>query len=241
MLLDALAVPAWNSQTPAEAVETLRRESLPEEADLLATLIADVEEEAAADRKEAERRTIPAWEPFPVAALPEPVRAYVAGHALALGLEPATVALPTLALLAAAIGNTREICPSPTWSEPPILWCVLVAESGSRKSPALAAALVPLREVQARAFGAHGAAMREYDRAVEEYDTARRRRASALVPPRPERPIATRYIVSDPTVEALAPILAENPPLAGPPTRRPVRSPRAGGLAGCRVPRARPG
>ena len=58
-----------------------------------------------AERKSAEHRM---YQPFPVDALPEAIRGYVMAAARAIGCDPAFVALPLLAALAAAIGNTRR-------------------------------------------------------------------------------------------------------------------------------------
>lgn len=133
------------------------------------------------------------YEPFPVDALPSPVREYVAENAAALDVDAAMIALPTLAMLAACIGTTRTIALSATWSEPAVLWCVLIARSGERKSPALDAALAPLREVQARA--------------LREWQARNRDRSDDDGEAEP----APRYIVSDITREGLAKRLSENP------------------------------
>ena len=57
---------------------------------------------------EVPRPTVPTWRPFPVDALPEPVRSFVVDGARALGCDPSYIALPLLAALAAAMGTRRE-------------------------------------------------------------------------------------------------------------------------------------
>ena len=52
------------------------------------------------------------YKPFPVEALPEPIRSYVVDGAAAIGCDDSFVALPILSGLAAAVGNTRRICSS---------------------------------------------------------------------------------------------------------------------------------
>ena len=47
-----------------------------------------------------------AYQPFPVDLLPEPVRGYILASAAAIGCDPAFIALPILAAIAGAIGNT---------------------------------------------------------------------------------------------------------------------------------------
>jgi hypothetical protein len=56
------------------------------------------------------------WKPFPVDALPEPVRRFVATGAKAIGCDPSYVALPLFSALASATGATRRIELKPGWS-----------------------------------------------------------------------------------------------------------------------------
>jgi hypothetical protein len=104
---------------------------------------------------------------FPGDALPEPARGFVTAGAKAIGCDPAMVALPLLAAIASAIGATYRILLKPTWSEPSVLWCVVVAESGSHKSPAQDMALRPLRRLQAWKFVEYPALAQQYQRDLE--------------------------------------------------------------------------
>jgi hypothetical protein len=81
-------------------------------------------------------REIESYKSFPVVAFPEPIRAYVSQGALALGCDPAYLALPALAVAASAIGNTRTIRLKRGWEEPAIVWSAIVGDSGTLKSPA---------------------------------------------------------------------------------------------------------
>jgi hypothetical protein len=86
-------------------------------------------------RESAKKIPAPPWQPFPVAALPEPARGYADAASRAIGCDPSYVALPLLAALASAIGNRRTIRLKRGWTEPAVLWTVLVGESGhSQKS-----------------------------------------------------------------------------------------------------------
>ncbi len=129
------------------------------------------------------------FRPFPTEVLPKAVGDFVRTAAGAVGCDESFVALPVLAVLAAAVGNSRRLQLKPGWTEPPILWTAIIAPSGSQKTPAFKLALRPLGEVQLKALRDHELARRE-DR-----ETA---------------PPATRCLVSDVTVAALAPILASN-------------------------------
>ena len=59
--------------------------------------------------------------------------------AASIGCDETFVALPLLAVAGAAIGTTARLALKPDWLVPPILWPVVVGESGTAKSPALAA------------------------------------------------------------------------------------------------------
>jgi len=159
-------------------------------------------------------------QPFPVEALPEPIRSFVAKGARAIGCDPSYVALPLLAALAAAIGNTRRIQLKRGWTEPAIVWAAIVGESGTLKTPAFKLVMQPIRDMQAHKLKEYQAACEQYERDVLQYEaelTAWKRWAangdgSAGDPPKkPQPPQAERYVVSDTTVEALAPILLANP------------------------------
>jgi len=156
------------------------------------------------------------YEPFPVDALPEPLRQFVVEGAEALQCDHAHIALPLLTVVAAAIGNTRRLRLKRDWLVPPILWAVVVAESGGTKTPALRLVLRPVRERQREALERYEEAKRKYEAAVLRYEKDlaewRRSKDTMMGPPeKPEPPKAERFIVSDTTLEALAPLLLENP------------------------------
>ncbi len=154
------------------------------------------------------------WRPFPVDLLPDAARRFVIETAGALDCDAAMVALPALAVLGGAIGAARAIELKPSWREFPIVWAAIVARSGSSKSSAMDAALAPLRDAQAVALHDYAAAEREHQRAALEYERSLAvwKRSKAGEPPEPpEAPTAARYVVSDTTVEALAPLLLQNP------------------------------
>jgi hypothetical protein len=139
---------------------------------------------------------------------------------MSLGSDTSYIALPLLAVLAAAIGNTRRIQLKPGWTEPAIVWAAIVGESGTLKTPAFKLAMQPSRDLQASELSAYQASLDHHERDMHQYDAelaAWKRRAGRAdgaagdPPEKPEPPRAVRYIVSDTTVEALAPILLANP------------------------------
>jgi len=156
------------------------------------------------------------FKPFPVDALPEPLRKFVIAGAKSIGCDPSYVALPLLVVIAAAIGNTRRLQLKRGWLVPAILWAAIVGESGTAKTPAFKLAMRLLRERQRKALERHAEAMRQYETDLARYEKAhtewKRNKKTADDPPeRPEAPQADRCIVSDTTVEALAVLLQSNP------------------------------
>jgi len=186
------------------------------------------EVEALTDKTDADTVTpdapgggaVPAFTPFRADVLPEPVRGFVTEAAKAIGCDPSYIGLPLLAALASAIGNTHRIALKRGWTEPAIVWTAIVGESGTMKTPAFKLAMKAIRKAQADAFKEHEAAMAEHEAQHLRYETeltgwkrqAAKGHADAGAPPeKPTPPIARRYIVSDTTTEALAPILLGNP------------------------------
>jgi hypothetical protein len=66
--------------------------------------------------------------PFPVQELPVGLRESVREGALALGCDPACLAVLALAVVAAAIGTTRVLRLKPGWDEPCALWTAVVGD-----------------------------------------------------------------------------------------------------------------
>ena len=139
------------------------------------------------------------YEPFPMDALPGPIRAYVRASTRALGEEvpPAMIAVLTLSVLSGAIGDAARLELKRSWTEPATLWTVLVAPSGSTKSPAFSHSVRPVfrRESEARD---------EHEKALAEWK-------SQDDPDPQERPTRKRFRTGDATPEAVVKILEENP------------------------------
>lgn len=195
----------------AEVVK-LTEEAPPVSLEAVARESARAPARAPAERADDSAEPDPAasWTPFPVELLPEPMREFVEHEAVALDCDPAFVAVPTLVTAAGAIGLSRWIELKATWREPCIVWAAIVAPSGSMKSPALAEAVAPLRELQERAFAEYDRAVTDYEEASRLYEAAQRKRES-LTLAKPVAPARTRFILSDTTMEAIAPILRDNP------------------------------
>jgi hypothetical protein len=158
---------------------------------------------------------VESYRPFPVEALPEPVRGFVVAGAKAIGCDPSYIALPLLSELAAAIGNSRRICLKRTWYEPSIVWTAIVGESGTAKSPAVELATRPVYAIHRRAMSEFTVEAERYERLKLDYERDLAKWKSVKShddpPAKPAEPILTRYVTNDTTVEALAALLQNQP------------------------------
>ena len=100
------------------------------------------------------------WRPFPVDAMSEAMRRFAAK---AIVCDPSFVAMPFLTASAAAIGNLRRLRLKHNWLVPPILWMVVVGDSGTSKTPAFKLVMQAIREQQRRAMDQYVEAMADYE------------------------------------------------------------------------------
>lgn len=149
-------------------------------------------------RPRVRMRPLPPWKPFPLEHLPAVVSTLVTEGAEAIGCDPALVALPALAAVAGAIGNSRAIILKKGWVEPPVLWAITVAPSGERKSPGWGMAIGPLMELQADLDDAHKAELKEWKKKDKD--------ERGDEPPGP-----LSFVTSDATIEAVGEMLRDNP------------------------------
>ena len=154
------------------------------------------------------------YKPFPVEALPPILRQYVRQAALAIDCEPAYVAMPALAAVAGLIGNARTIYLKRGWEEPSVLWSVVVALSGSRKSPGFDAALGHIYATEKTLSDEYRRARESFDQDLEDYQQAKQKARHDREPcmhVKPEEPVRKRRLVGNITIEALAEMLEDNP------------------------------
>jgi hypothetical protein len=144
------------------------------------------------------------------------MRGFVETSAKAIGCDASYLALPMLTVIASAIGNTRRIQLKRGWTAPAIIWTAIVGESGTAKTPAFKLVMQPIRDRQAKSLRLYDEALQQYEADLTNYDKAlsiwkRDKKTDDPAPTKPDPPQASRYVVSDTTVEALAPLLWENP------------------------------
>jgi putative DNA primase/helicase len=150
---------------------------------------------------------------FPVDAMPEGCQKLVREAAKALGCPPEFVAVPMLAALASAIGNSRVIKLKEGWEEGAVIYAAVIADPGEKKTPAMKIALEPAKKEQARLRECYlkQADERKAEMRQWEVDKKVNARNDLPAPPPPEEPIMERTLVEDTTVEALAVVLEGTP------------------------------
>lgn len=150
-----------------------------------------------------QQRKIP-FHPFPVDCLSKELADYTCGVADSIDCDESFVAMPLLSVLAAAIGGSRIVEIVPGFTQPAILWTAIIAESGSGKSPAYNAVLAPYYQIEQARHDFHAEECERIRCSHEEWDS--KDKSSE-----PDYPPLPRFCISDTTIEALAPVLKENP------------------------------
>jgi hypothetical protein len=136
------------------------------------------------------------------------------------------VATGILSVVASLVGAKRWVTPWAGWEEPCVLWVACVGDPSSNKSPAIDAAILPLRGMELDLAEQHKAALMGYatiaERASAEtklwQDKVKEAAKSNLATPSkpdaaeaPDAPQRKRLMVQDSTPEEMAAILSGNP------------------------------
>jgi len=157
---------------------------------------------------------------FPVQVLPFTLRTFCEAVAEAVNCPVDLPALFVLTVAGTAIGNSYAIAIKPGWVEPPILWTAVVGVAGSAKTPAMRAAMEPLKKYQSRLQAEFKERKKQYAADLDAYnrelavirDNARKNKANFAAPPeQPVEPVMSQIIANDATREALAQLLHANP------------------------------
>ncbi len=154
--------------------------------------------------------------PFPTNALPSAVAEFVQQTARSICCDESFVALPILAGLASAIGNSHALRIKNGWNPPPIVWCAVVSPSGTAKTAPLRQALRPIYSRQKRLLKDFDKAFEKFQKDYEVYirdlaDFKKSKDPSKEPPKPPEEPACGRVVVDDTTIEALGKRLRDNP------------------------------
>ncbi|QDV66205.1 YfjI family protein [Crateriforma conspicua] len=149
------------------------------------------------------------YQAFPAWCLPEPFDVFVDEGAKSIGCDESYIALPLLSCAGAAIGNTCRLTMKSGYHAPPAIWCMIIGDSGTKKSPAFKLANRSYKRHHNRMIDENRQARDVYTAELAEYEASKKSKGAALE--KPIEPIPNRCMTTDATVESLAPILSCNP------------------------------
>lgn len=153
---------------------------------------------------------------FPIDAMPKILQPFIEQGAEAIQCPADFLAIPLFTALGTVIGQTYVIEVKPGWTESTSLWTVVVGSPGTAKSPALNLTLKPLFRIQQKLVEEY-----ELQKDIYEMDMKQHQKATKFwekdksdtgdPPKEPQKTILRHIVVSDATVEALVPIMKNNP------------------------------
>lgn len=168
--------------------------------------------------------------PFDYSYLPNALRGYVKDISERMQCPPDFAAVGVLVMMATIIGRKVGIRPMKhnDWTVIPNLWGAVVGNSGVMKSPTLAAALSPIKKLQATAYEVFNKAKAEYDAQAEliklqksvnkskAKDTLKKDQKADIKSllqssETGDVPILKRFITNNSSYEKLGEVLMENP------------------------------
>ncbi|KLV30443.1 YfjI family protein [Priestia megaterium] len=171
-------------------------------------------------KKEAQTLTLQGTVSFPVSLFPKPIEQFVTDTAKALSCPPDFVAMGVLVCTSVAIGNGATIQIKNSWVEGASLYCGIIAEPGSAKTPAINKALKPLFELQERNFEEYNSLQFQYELEKDNYEIELERWKQDVKgkkkfkveekPILPKTPALQQIITMDSTMEALQDTLLSN-------------------------------
>src|SRR5215212_4236201 len=139
-------------------------------------------------------RELPSAPEFPVDAMPAGCRMLIREASDAIGCPPEFVALPMLAVLASAIGNSRVVELKPGWEEKAVVFATVVGDPAAKKSPGAKVATKPAKRLQVELRNVYQAKREDYEREMLEHERDKRenkrelRKAGAADPRPPKEP-----------------------------------------------------
>jgi hypothetical protein len=112
-------------------------------------------------------------EAFPAGGMPRASRRLIEESSKSVGCPPDFVAIPMLAVLGSAIGNSRVLKLKEGWEEGAAIYGAIVAEPGAKKSPAASVAMEPAVRLQAQFKSEYLDKLDEHKRLLREYEVER--------------------------------------------------------------------
>lgn len=151
---------------------------------------------------------------FPVEALPADLAEYAGQMAESYSCPVDFPCVAMLGVASVAVGASRAIEVTPNWIEYPSLYMAVVADPGSAKTPVFNEITAPMCRMQHGINERWGEERDKFEAEHAAWEFARKKAATkgdAFAEPRPKRPTYRHLYTNNSTIEALVPMLAENP------------------------------
>ncbi|WP_157077411.1 YfjI family protein [Robertmurraya korlensis] len=171
-------------------------------------------------QKESQTIALQKTPPFPYKLLPEPLGRFINNTSKALSCPPDFVGLGVLVCASVAIGNGAVLELKNSWRTGASLYCGIVAEPGSAKTPAIKKALQPLFEMQERNYEEYQTKKIQFELEETNYEVETEKWKQQIKdkrvldnndkPEKPNPPIFEQIISMDSTMESLQEILLFN-------------------------------
>ncbi|TJZ40064.1 DUF3987 domain-containing protein [Priestia megaterium] len=153
---------------------------------------------------------------FPSSLFPKMICDFIEETAKSLQCPNDFIGISALAVISTAIGNSRVIEAKSSWKESATLYCAIVAEPGSKKTPAISKAVSPLWRIQQQytkeykdKLENYNLELANYEKEIMEWKKSKAKNPEH-VPVKPTKPIYPQIIVGDSTMEALQDQLQQN-------------------------------
>ncbi|MRT91910.1 DUF3987 domain-containing protein [Ancylomarina sp. 16SWW S1-10-2] len=156
--------------------------------------------------------------PFPVDAFPNTIAEFVSKSAEAINCPEEFIAVPMLSCFAMAMSNKRVVELKKDWREFAILYAAIVSRPGTKKSPALNKAILPLKQLQNKFSASYLKDKEKYQKKCEAFESEFQRwkslskseRLNSETPIKPDTPTVKQLITSDATMEAITELMINN-------------------------------
>ncbi|MDE5418490.1 DUF3987 domain-containing protein [Labilibaculum sp. DW002] len=155
---------------------------------------------------------------FPVDVFPNTIAEFVRKSADAINCPNEFIAVPMLSCFAMAMSNKRVVELKKDWREFAILYAAIVSRPGTKKSPALNKAILPLKKLQEEFLAIYLKDKEKYKKEYEEFESEFQRwkslnkseRVNVDIPIKPNTPTMKQFITSDATMEAITELMINN-------------------------------
>src|SRR5699024_1356789 len=128
---------------------------------------------------------------FPTEIFPMPIKQFIDEGASAINCPPDFIGIALRTFAGTAIGNSRIIQVKKSWKESPRLFSAIVAEPGSKKSPALDLVSKPFKEEQRKLHDQYKMNYEQYEIEQAKYEKELalwKKDQSDIMPEKPEEP-----------------------------------------------------